>query len=369
MYEELNKKILSLAEPKAFEGKEFDEILAENISLAKEVLGDSWIPSEADPYLQKLRVMSLRGLMNDTDKSLVVKSLLKTTATGADLDHLFASDNIFRKGGEYPYAEFEVSLLQKHDKDQIIPKGLVLNSDDDSKRAFVSDDYIIKAGELSVVIKAELNEYIESSDIKTENLATHLTFPIKIKQLSNFQNGAVVESDERFRLRGIASHDRYNTAGSKEAYIYHTFSADNRISDVSIPDDNEPLEVNIYITSNDYSVDEQMITRVQNACNSRYIRPLGDKVSVKQAEIKEVVIKATISLFDILNQSNIHNQIKTNFETSFLIGEDFVKSDFIRRCHIDGVYSVDTDFETIETKGKEVIKIVDIDLTYTQAEL
>jgi len=367
MYRELEEKLSSLKEPLAFNIKTFDELLDENIALAKEVLGSNWLPLESDPYMKKLRVLTLRQLHNQADKKETVKQLLVTTATGANLDNLGASENVFRDGGEFPYANFEFKLLTKRDEQVIIPKGLVLNDDDDLFRSRVVEDVIIPAGKLSCVCKVELEEYIEQSNIKTENIVTELPFAVSVKQLDIFRNGANAESDDRYRLRIIASNDRFSTAGSVEAYMYHAVSADSRIDDIVVLDENV-LDVNIYIASFS-GVDELMINRVYEACNKRYVRPLGDNLIVKLAEIVELDISATIELFDLLKQGEIDTAIRANFNNSFFIGQDFIKSDFIRKCHIDGVYRVNTDFTDVIVSNKQIIKIKSLNLNFVEANL
>lgn len=368
MYNDLEKKLFSLQEPTAFKIKTFDELLAENITLAKEILGEEWLPLESDPYIKKLRVLTLRQIHNQADKRETVKQLLVTTATGVDLDNLGGAVSVFRDIGEYPYAYFEFRLLAQNNERLTLPAGLILNDDFDKYKAHTVESVFIEAGEMSAIVRVELNEYVFQSEIETENLVTELTFAVDIKQLGIFKNGAYAENDDRYRLRIISSNDKHSTAGSIEAYKYFAYSADSRISDISIPDDNEPLDVNIFLASFD-TVDEAMITKVYEACNERYTRPLGDNLTVAPAEILHVDLIATIELFDLLKQVEIDNKIKANFKDSFFIGQDFVKSDFIRKCHIDGVYKVVSDFDDIKVSNKQVIKIASFALNYKQAEI
>jgi len=371
MYKTLEKKLSFLQEPTVIETKTFDQLFAENIAIAKTILStDSveWLPLESDPYTKNIRVLTLRQLHNQTDKNLTVKSLLLTTAKNEALDNLGAELNIFRDAGEYPYTNFEISLLTTSTNDTVIPKGLILNSDDDNYKSYTKEEITIPAGALKATVIVELSEYTNESEVKTENLVTDLTYAIEIKQLDIFKNGSTAENDERYRLRLIASKDKYNTAGSVAAYTYYTYTADSRIDDVSIPADNEPLEVNIYIASFS-GVDDAMIDRVYENCNEQYTRPIGDNLSVYPAEIISIDLKANIELFDLLKQVEIDTQIKANFKDSFFIGQDFIRSDFIRKTHIDGVYKVNSEMLSQTITDKQIVKINSFDFTYTQAEL
>jgi phage-related baseplate assembly protein len=372
MYKDLALKLSSLPEPTLFKIKTFDELLAENVAAAKIILNTNeteWKPLDSDPFMKKIRILTLRQLHNQADKNITVKSLLITTAAGVDLDHLGASKNIFRDLGEYPYTNFEFKLFVVSDEDITIPANLLLNSDDDVYKAHVVSDVLIPSGQLSAIGKVELEQFVVQSDVKTENLVTELTYALEIKQLDIFQNGAIAEDDDRYRLRIIALNDRYSTAGSVEAYKFFAYSSDSRIDDISIPDDNEVLEVNMYIASFDDVVDEVMCQRVYEACNDKYTRPIGDKVIVKPAEMITVDITGTIELFDLLKQSEINDKIEANLKTSFFIGQDFVTSDFMSKCHIDGVYSVKSDFTDKIVSNKQIIKIGKINFNYVQAEI
>ena len=370
MYENLKDKISSLQEPTAFKLKTFEELLAENIALAKIELSTDeteWLPLESDPYMKNLRVLTLRQLHNQNDKKETVKQLLVTTATGVDLDHLGSQENVFRDSGEYPYTNFEFTLLVARDEDVTLPAGLILNSDDDKFKAHTVDDVTIFAGNTVAILKVELEDYVTQSDIETENLVTELTFSVKIRQLDIFSNGADLESDDRYRLRIISSADRYSTAGAEEAYIYHAVSADSRIDDIVVLDE-KVLDVNIYLASFE-GVDEIMLDRVREACNSKYVRPIGDNVIVAPAEIITLNLTATVEIFDLLKQSEIEKSIKANFDNSFFIGQNFVESDFIRKCHIDGVYRVYSDFEDVILSDKQIIVIGSLTLDIKEAGL
>jgi len=370
MYNDLENKISSLQEPTAFKIKTFDELLAENVALAKEELSTNeteWLPLESDPYMKKLRVLTLRQMINQNDKKETVKQLLITTATGADLDHLGSQENVFRDEGEYPYANFEFTLLTPSDVDLTIPAGVILNSDDDKYKAHTVDDVTIFAGNDVAIVKVELEQYVSESDVKTENLVTELTYAVKVKQLNIFSNGTGLESDDRYRLRIISSADRYSTAGAEEAYIYHVVSADSRIDDIVVLDE-KVLDVNIYLASFE-GVDALMINRVYEACTAKYVRPINDNVIVKPAEIVSLNLTATIEVFDLLKQSEIDTNIRANFNNSFFIGQNLVASDFIRKCHIDGVYRVYSDFEDVILNDKQIIVIESLTLNFREAEL
>ncbi len=48
MFNDFEKKLSLLQEPTAFGIKTFNELLHENVTLAKEILGSEWLPLESD---------------------------------------------------------------------------------------------------------------------------------------------------------------------------------------------------------------------------------------------------------------------------------------------------------------------------------
>ena len=364
MFKDLETTLLKLPTPSVVEEKTFDELLAENIDALKVFLGDEYKPLESDPFMKKLRVLTLRQLHNQADKNKTIKQLLVTTATGDNLDHLGAGVGVLRDDGEYPYATVSFSLSSELDETVVIPSGTVLSSDDD-KKSVLKDDVVIERGSLTALGKVFLQEYIKESDTKTENIITDLPFLLEVKQLENFSNGKEQESDDRYRYRIVLSYLAFNTTGAEDAYKYHTYSADSRIDDVVVLDE-VLLEVHIYIASFLYEVDDVMIQRVYDNTASKDKRPLGDKVVVKPAKKVELDLEATIEVFDLLKSGEIEKKIRQNFTNSFLIGEDFVRSDFDKKCHVDGVYRVVSNFEDVVVDKKEIIKINSLKLDFKE---
>ena len=355
MSKEIEKALAELRTPSVVVVSDFDTLLDENVALAKEVLGSDWRPLESDAYMKKIRVLTLRQMHNQADKNETIKQLLVTTATGTSLDYKGLGRSVTRDEGESPYADFKFTLSSVLEHNVTIPKGTLLSSDDDKHKAETMEDAQIIAGDESVTVQVQLLELTSSSDVVTENIVTDMPFIAVTEQLESFKNGANVESDDRYRIRVIESLARFSTAGAEDAYRYYTFAADSRIDDLVVLDE-EILEVHIYIASN-LGVDQAMIDRVYDSCTPKKVRPLNDKVVVAAAPIIGLDVSSTIEVFDLLKAGEIEEAIRDNFHNSFFIGQDFVKSDLDRKCHVDGVYRVNTDFTDVLTNEKEIIKI------------
>ncbi len=364
MYKNIEKNLSLLPAPTVVDERNFEELLSENIEALKRFLGEDYIPLESDPFMKKLRVLTLRQLHNIVDKNETIKQLLVTTATGANLDNLGASVGVFRDAGEYPVALFEFSLSVELDHDITLPKDTLLNSDDDIYKSLLLEDVVIKAGDIKATGKVALQVYTKTSEIKTENIVTDMPFVVEAKQLESFSGGDEAESDDRYRVRIISSFSRFSTAGAYDSYEYWAYSADSRIDDVVILSP-EPLVVDVYVHSFS-GVDDVMIKRVDEALNDRYVRPLSDKVTVKKPTYKNIKTSAVVFLNSLLNSGEIKKRIEANFENSFYIGQGLAKSEFFKKCHVDGVVRVESDFEDIEIDNKTVIKSFELDLDFRE---
>lgn len=356
-------KLSNLPSPTAIKEDDFEILFEQNIEEAKKILGENWQPMESDPYTQNIRLLTLRQMHNQAGLNHTIKQMLVTLAKSVDLDYLGLGRGILRDNGEYPYADFQFNLYAPLDYNVTIPKGTILNDVTDSVQAYTSNDAVILAGALNVIVKVELKLFSFSSDLKTENIVTSLPFAPTVKQLKSFSNGAELEDDERYRMRIILSR-KFSTAGSEDAYRYFALSADARISDVFISDE-ALLEVHIYLAS-DVGVDDLMVERVYNICSAKSVRPLSDKVVVAPALVKELSIRATITVFDLLKAGEIEEKIKNSFKYGFALGQDLVKSEVLRKCHLQGVYKVESDFVDVVVEQKEIIKIISLTLVFEE---
>lgn len=366
MTNKIQTAIKQMGTPKSVNVKSFDELLQDNIELAKEVLGKDWYPLESDPYMKKIRVMTLRQLHNQADKNHTILSFLPTTATYSDLDNIGIDRTVVRDIGEYPYAQFTFFLTAQSDGTFIIPKGTRVTAIQNNQYwAETVYDVTVPKGQSSVTIPGQFSVMSESNDIVLDTLMTDLSYVHSIKQITNFANGKDIEKDERYRLRIILSRSQYNTTGTDDAYAYFAFTADSRVDDVVIHSP-QALEIDIYIASFD-GVDEVMKQRVYSLVTERLKRSLNDVIRVIEAPKKEINAVATIEIFDLSDKERIEATIRANFQDNFFIGEHFTRSDFIRKCHIDGVFRVLSSFEDVIVSDIEIIELKSLTLLFEKA--
>nr|DAX66055.1 MAG TPA: baseplate assembly protein [Caudoviricetes sp.] len=356
----------NLPYPDVIEELNYDELLKGVKELFKSYLTDKEIALlESDNYSALLETLAYRELLLRARINSSVKAMLLPFSSGSDLDNIVAIYGIDRLKGEKPTAGIELSLSTPRDADTIIPAGSVLVSDNGDV-AYVKETAIVKKGELKTTAVSVLDKFIKSSLVKCEYIQTPFPFVLKAKQISDFSGGAEVESDERLRERAVLSLERFSTAGSAKAYVYHVLSANSKVIECSVSNGG-PGVVQIYLKSSDMSEDTRI--SVAEYLSGEKVRPLTDNVVVKNARIKDIEIKATLELTDMFLQDIIDKEIKAS-RKSLKLGEDLNLSYIYSMLHKNGVYRVNLAAPTADTKVDEdsFVKI-SFNLSYAKAEL
>lgn len=154
---------------------------------------------------------------------------------------------------------------------------------------------------------------------------------------------ALYETDEELRTRTQMKFDSLSTAGPENAYKYYAFSADGRVADVSVisPD---PAIIEVYLlqkdTANNAATDN-LIQLVAKALNAEDVRPIGDRVSVKSAEIIPYQIHAKIYINRYPEDASLLNVVQSNIQEYISqqkrLGRSIYLSEIHAKLHISGV--------------------------------
>ncbi len=367
----LEEKIEKLPTPTLFLNVDIEDIIAENTAIVKGLQPD-WEPIESDPNMMQIEAFSYKELLLKNMINGLIKKMLPHYSKDADLDNFIFGfyGGEQRLEGANPTAPYECSLEEPLGVDVTIPKGLELS--DGTNTAYLYEDIVIPAGELSADGKVQLNQKVQTSDTKTEIVISPFPYLINIKSLGDFTGGSEVESDEDFFARAILGLYKYSTAGGKNAYIYFAKTADERVFDVKIYSPN-PMIVNVYILPNTITPEatDEVMEKVEVALKGdEKTQAFCDVVNVIQATKKSYIPTATIELFDLSRQADILKSIQANFTNSFKIDEDLPYSSIITKMHIGGVYKVSMELqEDITTAINEYISITEFNLTFVEANL
>lgn len=171
---------------------------------------------------------------------------------------------------------------------------------------------------------------------------------------------AVMESDEALRLRAQSAFEGMSVAGPSAAYEYFARSASGKVADAKA-NSPAPAEVVIAIlsTDGDGTASPELLSAVTTAVNDEEVRPLGDRVTVRSADIVDYSIEATLYLYPgpesepIINAADAALQ-KFIQQNDKKISRDVARSAISASLHVQGVQRV------VLKSPPEDIKISDI---------
>lgn len=157
---------------------------------------------------------------------------------------------------------------------------------------------------------------------------------------------AVLESDEALRLRAQSAFEGMSVAGPSAAYEYFARSASGKVADARATSP-APAEVVIAIlsTEGDGTASPELLTAVTTSVNDEEVRPLGDRVTVRSADIVDYSIDAELFLYPGPESEPIINAAMASLRT-FLkdndkkIGRDVARSAISASLHVQGVQRV-----------------------------
>lgn len=157
---------------------------------------------------------------------------------------------------------------------------------------------------------------------------------------------AVYESDDRLRLRTQMAMEGLTVAGSRAAYVFHALSASARVKDVSVTSP-APGDVEVCVLSIDNAglADASLLALVGDHLSADDIRPLTDRVTVRDAEIIPYQIQATLTIYpgpaDAPVLSAAIAAITEFTAANFLLDHNISLSGIYAALHQAGVQRVD----------------------------
>ncbi|HBX6357568.1 baseplate J/gp47 family protein [Klebsiella pneumoniae] len=179
-----------------------------------------------------------------------------------------------------------------------------------------------------------------------DNIAANLDTERLIITPETDTTDAVTESDEALRLRAQAAFEGMSVAGPSAAYEYFARSASGKVADVKASSP-APAEVVIAVlsTEGDGTASPELLADVAEAVNDEEVRPLGDRVTVRSAEVVDYEINATLYLYPGPESEPIINAADASLQ-KFLkqnnkkISRDVARSAISAALHVQGVQRV-----------------------------
>lgn len=312
---------------------------------------------ESGTHLMHLEDISYRRALFNTALNNQIKKMLPHFCEGEDLDHfVFAFyGGEQRHLGEEPTAPYSFELEEPMENDVIVPKGFVLTSSS-NEEAFLTENVVIKAGELKQTGIVKLDKKVKQSEVKTETPLSTFPYVIKIEALEEFTGGSNKETDEEFFERAVLSLYKYSTAGSEKAYIYFTKLSDERVFDVKV-DSPEPLKIDLYILPSVEDAVDEIVKKVEAVHANDKVQSFCDVVSVKVATKKEVILRPKMHLLDLSLANDVLEDINENFQTKYKIAQNLPYSKVIKSLEVANVYEVELDKEDTSVQPNEYLDI------------
>ncbi|MEL5308349.1 baseplate assembly protein [Serratia nevei] len=186
--------------------------------------------------------------------------------------------------------------------------------------------------------------HAEGTDL--DNLAANLDTERLTITPETDASDAVMESDEALRLRAQSAFEGMSVAGPSAAYEYFARSASGKVADARATSP-APAEVVIAIlsTDGDGTASPELLAAVTAAVNDEEVRPLGDRVTVRSADIVDYSIDAELFLYPGPESEPIINAAMASLR-GFLadndkkIGRDVARSAISASLHVQGVQRV-----------------------------
>lgn len=202
--------------------------------------------------------------------------------------------------------------------------------------------------------------HAEGTDL--DNLAANLDTERLTITPETDTSDAVMESDEALRLRAQSAFEGMSVAGPSAAYEYFARSASGKVADARATSP-APAEVVIAIlsTDGDGTASPELLAAVTAAVNDEEVRPLGDRVTVRSADIVDYSIDAELFLYPGPESEPIINAAMASLR-GFLadndkkIRRDVARSAISASLHVQGVQRVvlrspSTDLQISDTQA------------------
>ena len=108
---------------------------------------------------------------------------------------------------------------------------------------------------------------------------------------------AVLETDERLRMRAQLAPSAISTAGPASSYRFHALSADARVLDALAESPGPGLvTVTVLSTVANGAAEQELLDAVSDSLNSESVRPMGDVLTVRSAAIVEYQVTAELTI-------------------------------------------------------------------------
>lgn len=265
-----------------FAEKDPSAILQKVLAFYEEQTGVTLYPG--DPVTLLLKSLSYVVAVQNATIDLAARQNLLAYATGAHLDHLGDLMGVKRIEAQPARCSMEFRLASAMDVEVAIPEGTRVATRDGKVVFRTSGTASILPGALSAVVPALATDSGTAANGllagQVSLMLDALPYVASAQNLTQTQEGADEEGDERLRERIRLAPESYACAGSEGAYRAHVLAVSPDIEEVVI---HSPIAGTVdirFVLSGGELPDDAMIALVREALSGETVRPLTDTVTV-----------------------------------------------------------------------------------------
>lgn len=155
-----------------------------------------------------------------------------------------------------------------------------------------------------------------------------------------------MEEDDRLRYRTQMALESFTTAGSEQAYLFHTYSASTKVKSAKVdsPKAGEVL-ITLLSTDGDGTADQNLLDTVRDYVSADDKRPLTDQLVVQSAELITYSVKAVVHLYQgpsaTIAEAAYKEALNEYLTKRQIIGGVVAVSGIYDALHNDGVCKVE----------------------------
>ncbi len=268
----------------------FTEILADLITSWESSTGETLLESAPERH-ELVAVATVLSHFN-TMINMVGRENFLSFATGDQLDYLGDNFNVDRLSPSFAVTTIQCTLETALTNDYTVPAGVRIESSDGAYIFETDDRVALKPGDTSFTVSATCTTSGDGANDYAVGSINNLLDTLSFDSLNNgdWQNteittgGAATESDYRYRERIRLAQDLPSTAGSVNAYKYHTFTTSSDIADVNVylSDDLSTIYI-VFVNTGGTVPNAAQVSAVEEYINSDDIKPISDIVVVEAA--------------------------------------------------------------------------------------
>lgn len=350
---------MSLPEPE-FIARDPQIITSEIVAQYEHLTGKTLYPAQAERIL--VDIIAYRETLVRAAIQEAAKQNLLAFARAPMLDYLGELVGVTRLPAKQAITTHRFMLETPLATGLLIPVGTRIDGGDGNVTFATDVDVTLVAGQLSVDVASTCEEPGVIGNGwqpgQINNLVDDIgDMAVSVTNITVTSDGIEEEENDALRERIRLAPEAFSTAGSKQAYVFHTKSVHQSIVDVGVigPElaivDGQIVSLNgvpagcvrIYPLTKTGLPSTNLLALVKAALNADRKRPLTDLVEVFAPTPIEYRIDAELELYKNADADSLKAMVQTNAERyqgerAAGLGRDLVPSQLNKSLQINGVY-------------------------------